>query len=60
MNERHLMLILILGELIESLDNTAASLESCLAHFGGEMPEHDRLQREFVLENAKQILAYVR
>lgn len=40
----------------EALDNVTASLETCLMHFGKDMPEADRITRERVSHEARAIL----
>ena len=46
--------------LVECLDNTAAALHTCLAHFGGHMPEGDRRARGIMVSNAKQLVKQAR
>jgi len=36
----------------ELVDNLAAALESCMAHYGDQMPAQDRLQRNSLIKKA--------
>jgi len=45
------------AELVEALDNTAASLETMLAWFGDKCPAEDGRARERVLATARAALA---
>ena len=44
-------------KLRESLDNVTAALETCLAHFGSQMPQSDRTQRTKLAAAARSLLA---
>lgn len=44
------------GELVEALDNVTASLESCLACYGGGMTTADRRGRERVARTARKLV----
>lgn len=50
----------VAGRLAEALDNTAASLETMLAHFGKDTPAEDNANRERVLAEAREALAEYR
>lgn len=43
-------------ELRDSLDNVTAALETCLAHFGSQMPKTDRTQRTKLAAKARSLL----
>ena len=43
-------------DLREALENTAAALETLLAHYGDKMPAADRIQRERILSEARAAL----
>ena len=55
--EANARLIAVSPNLLESLDNTAAALETMLAHYGKAMPNADYAQRNRVLDTAKQLMA---
>lgn len=47
-------------ELIEALDNTAASLETVMVHFGAQMTQTDRTNRWRVVEEAQALVKTLR
>ena len=45
------------SKLRETLDNVTAALETCLAHFGSQMPKSDRKQRTKLAARSRSLLA---
>lgn len=48
------------GDLIEALDNTAASLETVMVHLGAQMTEADRINRWRLVNEAQALVKKLR
>lgn len=58
--ETHELVVEHAGELIEALDNTAASLETVMVCFGNQMTKADQDGRWAVLNEAQRLVKLLR